>query len=189
MLQRTKQPQAWRNFSGTDWQREINVRDFIVCNVTPYVDGPEFLAKPTKRTLAVWEKLQPYFREEAKKGVLDVDVTTPSSLTSHAAGYIDRDNEVVVGLQTDKPSPRDHAHRRLGHDRERSQGDRARSRLRGAKPSPSTARRTTRRFSTCTRRRSARAGVPTSSLDCRTPMAAAASSATTGVLRCTAWTA
>ncbi len=103
MLQRTKQPQAWRNFSGTDWQREINVRDFIVSNVTPYVDGPEFLAKPTKRTLAVWEKLQPYFREEAKKGVLDVDVTTPSSLTSHAAGYIDRDNEVVVGLQTDKP--------------------------------------------------------------------------------------
>jgi len=103
MLQRTKQPQAWRNFAGTDWQREINVRDFIVSNVTPYVDGPEFLAKPTKRTLAVWEKLQPYFREEAKKGVLDVDVTTPSSLTSHAAGYIDRDNEVIVGLQTDKP--------------------------------------------------------------------------------------
>ena len=95
--------QAWRKFSGTDWQREINVRDFIVSNVTPYAGGPEFLAKPTKRTLAVWDKLQPYFREEAKKGVLDVDVATPSSLTSHGPGYIDRDNEVVIGLQTDKP--------------------------------------------------------------------------------------
>ncbi len=95
--------QAWRKFSGTDWQREINVRDFIVSNVTPYAGGAEFLAKPTKRTLAVWDKLQPYFREEAKKGVLDVDVATPSSLTSHGPGYIDRDNEVVVGLQTDKP--------------------------------------------------------------------------------------
>jgi formate C-acetyltransferase len=103
MLQLVKQTQAWRNFAGTDWQREINVRNFIVSNVTPYTGGPEFLATPTKRTLAVWDKLQPYFREEAKKGVLDVDVATPSSLTSHGAGYIDRDNEVIVGLQTDKP--------------------------------------------------------------------------------------
>ena len=71
----------WRNFSGTDWQRQIDVRDFIVSNVTPYSGGPEFLAKPTKRTLAVWAKLKPYFLEEAKKGVLDVDVATPSSLT------------------------------------------------------------------------------------------------------------
>ena len=82
MLQRTKQPQAWRNFSGTDWQREINVRDFIVSNVTPYVDGPEFLAKPTKRTLAVWEALQPLFLEEIEKGVLDVDPSTPATLTA-----------------------------------------------------------------------------------------------------------
>ena len=103
MLQRTKQPQAWRNFSGTHWKREIDVRDFIVSNVTPYAGGPDFLVAPTKRTPAVWEKLQPYFREEAKKGVLDVDANTPSSLTSHGPGYIDRDNEVIVGLQTDKP--------------------------------------------------------------------------------------
>ena len=93
----------WRTFSGTDWQRQIDVRDFIVSNVTPYTGGPEFLAKPTQRTLAVWKKLQPYFLEEAKKGVLDVDVATPSSLTSHGPGYIDRDNEVIVGLQTDQP--------------------------------------------------------------------------------------
>jgi formate C-acetyltransferase len=62
-----------------------------------------FLVGPTARTSAVWEKLQPYFREEAKKGVLDVDPKTPSSLTSHGPGYIDQDNEVIVGLQTDKP--------------------------------------------------------------------------------------
>ena len=93
----------WRSFSGAIWKQQIDVRDFIVRNVTPYAGGPEFLASPTERTLAVWTKLQPYFREEAKQGVLDVDVATPSSLTSHGPGYIDRDNEVIVGLQTDKP--------------------------------------------------------------------------------------
>ena len=103
MLQVVTSAKAWRTFSGTNWQGSINVRDFIVSNITPYTGGPEFLAEPTKRTLAVWERLQPYFREEAKKGVLDVDVATPSSLTSHGPGYIDRDNEVIVGLQTDQP--------------------------------------------------------------------------------------
>jgi formate C-acetyltransferase len=93
----------WHNFAGQLWQREINVRDFIVSNVTPYEGGPEFLAKPTSRTLAVWESLQPALREEIKKGVLDADETTPSSLTSHGPGFIDKDNEVIVGLQTDKP--------------------------------------------------------------------------------------
>ena len=94
---------AWRTFQGQRWKREIDVRDFIVSNVSPYSGGPEFLAGPSARTRAVWERLQPYFREEARKGVLDVDATTPASLTSHGPGYIDRDNEVVVGLQTDRP--------------------------------------------------------------------------------------
>ena len=97
---------GWRGFSGAVWQREIDVRDFIVANVTPYTGGPEFLAKPTQRTLTVWDKLQPYFREEIKKGVLDVDASTPASLTAFGPGYIDRDNEVIVGLQTDKPFKR-----------------------------------------------------------------------------------
>ena len=97
---------AWRNFSGVEWQRAIDVRDFIVSNLTPYVGGPEFLAKPTARTLAVWDQLQPYLREEIKKGVLDVDPSTPASLTAFGPGYIDRDNEVIVGLQTDKPFKR-----------------------------------------------------------------------------------
>jgi formate C-acetyltransferase len=94
---------AWRNFSGDAWKREIDVRDFIATNVTPYSGGPEFLTASTPRTAAVWEKLQPLFVEEQKKGVLDADPNTPSSLTSHGPGYIDRDNEVIVGLQTDKP--------------------------------------------------------------------------------------
>ena len=93
----------WRSFSGHLWKSGIDVRDFIISNVNPYAGGAGFLTKPTARTLAVWERLQPYFREELKKGVLDVDPTTPSSLTSHGPGYIDRENEVIVGLQTDKP--------------------------------------------------------------------------------------
>jgi formate C-acetyltransferase len=102
-MQKPETKTAWRGFNAGQWQREINVRDFIVANVTPYAGGPEFLAKPTARTLAVWERLQPMLREEIKQGVLDADETTPSSLTSHAPGYIDRQNEVIVGLQTDKP--------------------------------------------------------------------------------------
>lgn len=102
MLQ-TDTTSAWRNFSGDLWKREIDVRDFIVQNLTPYAGGPEFLTRPTAKTLAVWERLQPYLREEAKKGVLEVDASVPSSVTSHGPGYIDRDNEVIVGLQTDKP--------------------------------------------------------------------------------------
>ena len=74
---------AWRTFSGDKWKREIDVRDFIAANLTPYSGGPDFLVKPTAKTLAVWESLKPYFREEAKKGVLEVDASVPSSLTSH----------------------------------------------------------------------------------------------------------
>src|SRR5690349_13023086 len=99
----TQQLDAWRNFSAASWKRDIDVRDFISSNVTRYTGDKSFLVGPTARTSAVWEKLQPYFREEAKKGVLDADPKTPSSLTSHGPGYIDRENEVIVGLQTDKP--------------------------------------------------------------------------------------
>ena len=101
-----EQPEAndvWRGFKPGRWQSEIDVRDFIVANFTPYAEGPEFLAKPTGRTQAVWERLQPLLREEVKKGVLDADGSTPSTLTSHGPGYIDRANEVIVGLQTEQP--------------------------------------------------------------------------------------
>jgi len=94
---------AWRGFAAGRWQHAIDVRDFIERNVTPYVGDEAFLVGPSSRTLAVWQKLQPYFEEERKKGVLDVEVETPSTMLAHAPGWIDRDNEVIVGLQTDRP--------------------------------------------------------------------------------------
>src|SRR5436190_6552814 len=97
---------AWREFSPGAWRSTIDVRDFIACNVTPYLGDEKFLAGPSQRTKAVWAKLQPYFKEERTKGVLAVDAKTPSTLLAHKAGYIDRANEVIVGLQTDQPFKR-----------------------------------------------------------------------------------
>lgn len=102
-MQKPEGKDPWRDFNDGKWRHEIDVRDFIVGNVVPYTGGPEFLALPSSRTLEVWAKLQPLLREEIQKGVLDADETTPSSLTSHGPGYIDKDNEVIVGLQTDRP--------------------------------------------------------------------------------------
>jgi formate C-acetyltransferase len=102
----TKDERSWRDFKPGNWCTSIDVRDFIALNVTPYLGDEKFLAPPSERTKAVWAKLQPYFQEERKKGVLAVDAKTPSSLLAHKAGYIDQDNEVVVGLQTDQPFKR-----------------------------------------------------------------------------------
>lgn len=96
----------WRGFNPGEWQNSIDVRGFIVRNMTPYTGDEKFLAPASAKTKAVWAKLQPYFQEERKKGVLAVDAKTPSNLLAHKAGYIDRDNEVVVGLQTDQPFKR-----------------------------------------------------------------------------------
>jgi formate C-acetyltransferase len=97
------QPDAWRGFAAGRWQTAVDVRDFIVRNVTPYEGNESFLVGPSSRTRAVWEKLQPYFTKERRRGVLDVDAATPSTVLAHAPGWIDRDNEVIVGLQTDRP--------------------------------------------------------------------------------------
>ena len=96
----------WRGFNPGDWRTGIDVRNFIVRNVTPYTGDEGFLASSTPRTKAVWAKLQSYFKDEQKKGVLAVDAKTPSTLLAHKAGYIDRDNEIIVGLQTDQPFKR-----------------------------------------------------------------------------------
>ncbi len=101
-----KDQRCWRDFVPGSWCSSIDVRDFIVRNAKPYTGDEKFLAGPTKRTKAVWEKLQPYFKEERKKGVLAVDAKTPSTMLAHKPGYIDRDNEVIVGLQTDEPFKR-----------------------------------------------------------------------------------
>ena len=97
---------CWRGFKSGHWHNAIDVRDFIVRNVTPYTGDNRFLAGPSKRTKAVWDKLQPYFQEERKKGVLAVDAKAPSTMLAHKPGYIDRENEVIVGLQTDAPFKR-----------------------------------------------------------------------------------
>src|SRR6476620_4604593 len=87
------------------WTKEINVREFIQQNYTPYYGDETFLSGPTKRTTGVWKKLTDLFVEERKKGVLDVS-QIPSSITAHDAGYIDKANEIIVGLQTDAPLKR-----------------------------------------------------------------------------------
>ena len=92
-------------FEGGLWQKEIDVRDFIQQNVTPYFGDETFLAGPTERTRAVWDELTAMFPEERRKGVLDVS-QIPSSITAHAPGYIDKDREIIVGLQTDAPLKR-----------------------------------------------------------------------------------
>jgi formate C-acetyltransferase len=95
----------WSGFRGGLWTKEINVRDFIQQNISPYYGDSAFLARPTERTRAVWDKLGALFVEERKTGVLDVS-QIPSSITAHGPGYIDREREIIVGLQTDAPLKR-----------------------------------------------------------------------------------
>ena len=97
---------CWRSFNPGSWRTSADVRGFIVANVAPYAGDEKFLSGASKRTKAVWAKLQPFFQEERKKGVLAVDAKTPSTLLAHKAGYIDKSNEVIVGLQTDQPFKR-----------------------------------------------------------------------------------
>jgi formate C-acetyltransferase len=97
--------EAWRGFKPGLWQRHINVRWFIQQNYSPYDGDAAFLAPATRRTRQLWQKLEALFVQERKKGVLDIS-QVPSSITAHPPGYIDRENEVIVGLQTDAPLKR-----------------------------------------------------------------------------------
>ena len=96
---------GWEGFNIGLWQTDIDVRDFIQQNYDPFEGDETFLAPATERTKNMWEKLQELFLEERRKGVLDIS-QIPSSITAHAPGYIDRDNELIVGLQTDAPLKR-----------------------------------------------------------------------------------
>ncbi len=97
---------AWRGFAPGLWQDFIDVRDFVQLNYEPYEGDAAFLSGPTQRTTRVWETLSEMFPEERAKGVYDIDTKTPGRIDSHAPGYISEDDNVVVGLQTDKPLKR-----------------------------------------------------------------------------------
>src|SRR5215831_14296775 len=99
------QASPWEGFNGGLWQKEIDVRDFIQQNYEPYEGDGSFLAPATERTKKIWARLNELFVEGRKKGVLDVS-QIPSSITAHAPGYIDREHEIIVGLQTDAPLKR-----------------------------------------------------------------------------------
>ena len=94
------------DFKGFTWKREINVRDFIQTNYTPYEGDESFLKGPSQKTLRVWEKLSSLFEVERQKGVVDAETRLPQTLTTYGPGYIDKENEVIVGLQTDAPLKR-----------------------------------------------------------------------------------
>ena len=102
-----EQKYSTTEFVGGKWQKEINVRDFIQRNYTPYDGDSSFLAGPTKATQKLWEECCDLFKKERENGgVLDMDTKIVSTITSHGAGYVDRSLEKIVGLQTDKPLKR-----------------------------------------------------------------------------------
>lgn len=92
----------WNGFVKGDWCNKIDVRDFIQKNYTPYDGDESFLTGASERTNLVWNRCTDLLKEELKKGVLDIDVDRVSGINSYDAGYIDKDNEVIVGLQTDE---------------------------------------------------------------------------------------
>ncbi|MEV0902047.1 pyruvate formate lyase family protein, partial [Actinoplanes sp. NPDC049802] len=94
---------AWRGFAGASWRTGIDVAGFIHDNVRPYDGDAGFLAGPTARTTQIWDKLSAMFVQERANGIYDADASTPASITAHGPGYIDRDTELIVGLQTDAP--------------------------------------------------------------------------------------
>ena len=99
--------EQWQGFKGSKWQDEVDVRDFIQNNYKPYNGDESFLEGPTESTNTLWGKLQKLQKEErAKGGVLDMETEVVSSLTAYGPGYLDKDLEKVVGLQTDKPLKR-----------------------------------------------------------------------------------
>jgi hypothetical protein len=179
---------AWRGFAPGAWQSRVNVRDFIQRNYTPYEGDDKFLAAATARTKGMWKTLQPLLAQEREKGILDVS-QVPSGILAHDAGYIDKDNEIIVGLQTDAPLKR--AIMPFGGWRVVA----ASLESYGYKPDPRVGEIFTKYRKThndgvfdayTPEIRKARSSA--SSPACRTPTVAAASSATTAASRCTAST-
>ena len=100
--------EQWKDFESGDWQREINVRDFIQRNYTPYEGDASFLKGITPKTQKLWDEVLELYKKEkdSEGGVLDIDTKTISTVSSHEAGYINKELEEIVGLQTDAPLKR-----------------------------------------------------------------------------------
>lgn len=98
--------QEWHGFEIGSWTTDVNVRSFIQHNYTPYEGDESFLVGPTTRTLKLWEKTQELMKLENEKGIIDAETSKPSTITTFSPGYLDKDNEVIVGFQTDKPLKR-----------------------------------------------------------------------------------
>ena len=97
---------AWHGFAEGSWRTSIDVADFVRRNRTPFDGDATFLSGPTERTSIVWGAVSSLFPEERARGIYDVDTTTPAGITAFPPGYIDKDRELVVGLQTDAPLKR-----------------------------------------------------------------------------------
>jgi len=97
---------AWRGFKTGKWDKEINVADFIELNYTEYTGDGSFLEGPTDATKKLWDKLMPMIKEEREKGIYDAETKKPSQIDAYGPGYIEKDLEQIVGLQTDKPLKR-----------------------------------------------------------------------------------
>ena len=95
-----------KGFVDGKWTHKVDVRDFIQRNYKPYEGDASFLEGATDRTTEVWKKVSELFKEESKNGILDAETKHPSSITTYDAGYIDKELELVVGVQTDKPLKR-----------------------------------------------------------------------------------
>jgi formate C-acetyltransferase len=98
--------QEWHDFIPGSWTTDINVRSFIQHNYTPYEGDESFLAGPTKRTTQLWDEVLKLMKIENEKGILEAETKTPSTITAYGPGYVDKDKEVIVGFQTDKPLKR-----------------------------------------------------------------------------------
>ncbi|NLP33910.1 MAG: formate C-acetyltransferase [Clostridiales bacterium] len=98
--------QEWYEFKPGSWTTDINVRSFIQHNYTPYEGDDSFLVGPTKRTTELWDEVSELMKEETKKGIIDAETKKPSTITAFGPGYLNKEKEVIVGFQTDKPLKR-----------------------------------------------------------------------------------
>ena len=98
--------QEWYDYKPGSWVSDINVRSFIQHNYTPYTGDDSFLVGPTGRTTELWDEVSELMKEETKKGIIDAETLMPSTITAFGPGYLDKEKEVIVGFQTDKPLKR-----------------------------------------------------------------------------------